>query len=103
MNSFFRYFLSVIFIFFAFLQYNDPDGYIWTFLYFSVAIIIFYKKPIGYVRYLHFFLLSICSILFINNIDILITSQQIQHEVFYELGGIMLILITSYFKLIDWK
>ena len=96
MNLFFRSFVSVIFIVFGLLQYNDPDVYIWTFLYFSIAIIFFLKTSI--LDYLHLFLLSICSILFIKNINILITSKQIQDEIFYELGGIVLILIASYFK-----
>ena len=101
MNLFFRSFISLIFILFGLLQYNDPDFYTWTFLYCSFGIIFFLKKPI--VQYLHFFLLSICSVLFIKNIDILIRSKQVQDEIFYELGGIALILIASYFKFTDKK
>ena len=101
MRLFFRFTIGLTFLLFGLLQYNDPDVYIWAFLYFSMAIVFLIKKPI--LKYLHFFLLSICSVLFIKNIDILIISKEIQDELFYELGGIVLILIAYYFKFTDKK
>ena len=99
MSLLFRFSIGLTFLFFALLQYNDPDVYVWVFLYLSMSIVFLVKKPI--LKYLHFFLLSICSVLFIKNIDILIVSKEIQDELFYELGGIILILIASYFKFTD--
>ena len=98
MNLFFRIFVSLSFIFFAYLQFNDTnDAYIWVIVYSLAAIICFLKEPI--FKFEVFFLIGICSILFIENLDKIIVNNQIEEEIFYELGGIFLILFSSYFKL----
>ena len=97
MNLFFRFSIALIFILFSFLQLNDShDSYIWAFVYALTAVSVFFKKPI--LKFEGFFLLSLCSFLFIKNVDILLTSIRVENEIFYELGGILLILIVSYFK-----
>jgi len=98
MSLFFRIFTSLCFIFFASLQFNDTnDTYVWVVVYLLAAITSFFKKPI--FKFEVFFLIGISSILFIKNADIIITNNQIEGEIFYELGGIFLILFSSYFKL----
>ena len=51
------------------------------------------------MRYVNVILFSVCSMLFIQNIHLLLTENTLSHEPFSELGGILLILILSYFKL----
>ena len=102
MNLFIRVFVALIFIFFSYLQHNDSEGMlIWTLTYALTAVFILSKKSI--LQFLGYLLLSICSILFIHNIDLLITlflnpDKGIKDELFYELGGIMLILSICYIK-----
>jgi hypothetical protein len=79
------------------LQYNDPDSYIWTSLYILVSIFVFLEDK--YMRYVNVVLFSVCAMLFIQNIHLLSTQSSLGHEPFSELGGILLILTLSYFKL----
>ena len=51
------------------------------------------------MRYINVVLFSLCAILFIQNIHLLLIKTNLGHEPFSELGGILLILILSYFKL----
>ena len=89
--------ISLVFIIFSYLQYNDPDTYIWASLYCLAAIFVFLKDH--YLYYINTLIISLCSLLFIQNIHLLLTKSPINHELFYELGGIILILTLSYFKL----
>ena len=92
-----KLFLASIFVLFSYLQYNDTDSYIWTSLYLLVALFIFLEGDFMY--YLNSLILAFCSILFISNIHSLLTKPLLDGELFYELGGILLILTVSYFKL----
>ncbi len=51
------------------------------------------------MRYISIVFFSACSMLFMQNIHLLLTQNNLGHEPFSELGGIFLILILSYFKL----
>ena len=51
------------------------------------------------MRYVNVVLFSVCAMLFIQNIHLLSTQSSLGHEPFSELGGILLILTLSYFKL----
>ena len=62
-----------------------------------VAILIFLKGK--YIHYINILIISACAILFVQNVNLLITEDRLNPELFYELGGIFLILIVSYFKL----
>ena len=46
-------------------------------------------------------LFRLTIILFIKNINLIFTAECIQDEVFYEMGGILIILFASYFNLRD--
>tara|TARA_B100001250_G_scaffold42572_1_gene33649 strand:- start:930 stop:1226 length:297 start_codon:yes stop_codon:yes gene_type:complete len=89
--------ISILFLFFSYLQYNDPDSYIWISLYLLVAVFVFLKG--NCMRYISIVFFSACSMLFMQNIHLLLTQNNLGHEPFSELGGIFLILILSYFKL----
>ena len=95
---FIKILLSLLFLFFSYLQYNDSDNYIWISIYFSASILVFLNK--GLSMYIVILLLSICSIIFIDNIHSMLTESILNYELLYEIGGITLILILSYFKLI---
>jgi hypothetical protein len=45
--KFLKYTLSIIFIFFAGVQYNDPDPIIWIPVYLVPIALVFYKKDKG--------------------------------------------------------
>ena len=96
-SLFIKIVISLLFLFFSYLQYNDPDNYIWFSIYFSVSILVFLNERLS--MYVIILLLSICSAIFINNIHSILTSSVLNDELFYEIGGIVLILILSYFKL----
>jgi len=66
-------------------------------LYFLVSIFVFLKNTS--VDYFNVFILSVCAILFTQNLNLLLTDFNVNYELFYELGGITLILSLSYFKL----
>ena len=51
------------------------------------------------MRYVNVLIFSICSILFMQNVHLLLIGNNLGHEPFSELGGILLILIISSFKL----
>ncbi len=51
------------------------------------------------MRYVSVILFSVCAILFMQNIHLLLTQKNLGHEPFSELGGMLLILTLSYFKL----
>ena len=89
--------VSLVFLIFSYLQYNDPDTYIWASLYLLAAIFVFLKD--SYANYINALIISICAILFIQNLHLLLTETMINYELFYELGGITLILTLLYFKL----
>ena len=91
---------------FSYLQYNDPDSYIWIPLYFLVAVFVLLKD--SYVLSLATLIASISAILFVQNIDLILTQssnsiiQELpmkKHELFYELGGLLTIISILYFKL----
>jgi len=89
--------VSCIFLFFSYLQYNDgDDAYIWALVYFMAAIINIFNTSI--TKYKIYFLLSLCSFLFIQNINSILTDS-LKDELFYEFGGIGIILILCYKKL----
>ena len=96
-SLFIKIVISLLFLFFGYLQYNDPDNYIWISIYFSASVLVFLNERLS--MYIIIFLLSICSAIFIDNIDSILTSSVLNDEFFYEIGGIVLILILSYFKL----
>ena len=92
-----RVFISFIFILFSYLQYNDGnDAYIWALVYFMAATITIFNSSI--TKYKIYFLLSLCSFLFIQNINFILTSP-LKDELFYEFGGIGIILMLCYQKL----
>tara|TARA_Y100001970_G_C13638878_1_gene557855 strand:+ start:238 stop:543 length:306 start_codon:yes stop_codon:yes gene_type:complete len=97
MHSINRVFISFIFILFSYLQYNDGnDAYIWALAYFMAATITIFNTSI--TKYKIYFLLSLCSFLFIQNINSILTSP-FKNELFYEFGGIGIILMLCYQKL----
>ena len=96
-SLFIKIVISLLFLFFSYLQYNDSDNYIWISIYCSVSILVFLNERLS--MYVIILLLSICSAIFINNIHSILTSSVLNDELFYEIGGIVLILILSYFKL----
>ena len=96
-SLFIKIVISLLFLFFSYLQYNDPDNYIWISIYFSASILVFLNERLS--KYLLILLLSICSVIFIDNIHSISTSSVLNDEFFYEIGGIVLILILSHFKL----
>ena len=53
----------------------------------------------NYMQNINVVIFSVCSMLFMQNIHLLLTRNNLGHEPFSELGGILLILILSYFKL----
>ena len=88
---------SSIFLLFSYLQYNDEnDAYIWAVVYFMAATITIFNTSI--TKYKIYFLLSLCSFLFIQNINAILTSP-LKDELFYEFGGIGIVLILCYQKL----
>ena len=88
---------SSIFLLFSYLQYNDGnDAYIWAAVYFIAATITIFNTSI--TKYKIYFLLSLCSFLFIQNINAILTSP-LKDELFYEFGGIGIVLILCYQKL----
>jgi len=89
---------SCIFLLFSYLQYNDgDDAYIWALVYFMAATITLFNTSI--TKYKIYFLLSLCSFLFIQNLNSVLT-EPLKYELFYEFGGIGIILILCYKKLI---
>ena len=99
MNTIIRFFIALIFTLFAFLQLNDSnDNVLWILVYLLTSISIIVKNRF---KFLTPFILSIAIILFINNINLIFTAECIQDEVFYEMGGILIILFASYFNLRD--
>ena len=88
---------SCIFLLFSYLQYNDgDDAYIWALVYFMAATIAILNSSI--TKYIIYFLLSLCSFLFIQNINSVLT-EPLKDELFYEFGGIGIVLILCYKKL----
>ena len=74
-------------------------------LYFLVALFILLRD--NYAYYLGILILSITAILFVQNIDVLLTSKTTfyqgnlmkKYEPFYELSGLFVILTIIYLKL----
>ena len=66
-------------------------------MYCLVAISVFFQYK--YAIYINILIFSTCSILFTQNIHSLFIEPIFNDEYFYELGGIILILTFSYFKL----
>jgi|TARA_B100001029_G_C14873697_1_gene346024 hypothetical protein len=99
MNYITKIFISFIFILFSYLQYNDGgDAYIWALAYFMTSTIVIFNSSI--TKYKIYFLISLCSFLFIQIINSLLTAPLVD-ELFYEFGGISMILIVCYKKLVE--
>ena len=99
MNIIIRVFIALFFVLFAFLQFNDSnDNILWILIYLLTSISIIAKNRF---KFLIPFILSIAVILFIKNVNTIFVATCIQDEVFYEMGGILIILFTSYFNLRD--
>ena len=95
----FKFVMPIIFLLFSYLQYNDgQDAYIWALIYFMTASVIVFNSFI--TKYKIFLLLSLCSFLFIQIIDSFMT-KIIVEDLFYELGGILIVIITCKTKL-NW-
>ncbi len=101
MNYTTKVFISLIFVLFSYLQYNDGnDAYIWALTYFMSATIIIFNSYI--TKYKIYFLISLCSFLFIQIIDSLLTGP-ISDDLFYEFGGIFIVLNVCYRKITEKK
>tara|TARA_B100001287_G_scaffold245027_1_gene222051 strand:+ start:2176 stop:2490 length:315 start_codon:yes stop_codon:yes gene_type:complete len=88
---------SSIFLLFSYLQFNDGvDAYLWAFIYFMAASITFFDSYI--TKYKVYFLLSIITFLFIQNINSIMILG-FKEEFLYEFGGMLIILYLSYIKL----
>jgi len=97
MNFIVKFFVPLIFLLFSYLQFNDGnDAYIWALVYFMAATIAVFNTSI--TKYKIYFLLSLCSFLFIQNINSILTGP-LKDELFYEFGGIGIILMLCYQKL----
>ena len=96
-SPFIRALISLLFLFFVYLQHNDPDNYIWISIYFLASALVFFNEQLSF--YSIILLLSICSFIFINNVHSILTETVLNDELFYELGGILLILMLSTLKL----
>ena len=96
-SPFIRALISLLFLFFFYLQHNDPDNYIWISIYFLASASFFFNEQLSF--YSIILLLSICSFIFINNVHSILTETVLNDELFYELGGILLILMLSTLKL----
>ncbi|OUX37171.1 MAG: hypothetical protein CBE33_03780 [Candidatus Pelagibacter sp. TMED273] len=89
--------ISSIFLLFSYLQFNDGvDAYLWAFIYFMAASITVFNTSI--TKYKIYFLLSIISFLFVQNLNSILTIG-FREEFIYEFGGMLIILYLSYFKL----
>ncbi len=55
-------FLSLMFLFFAILQYNDPDPFLWIPLYLLPAFLCWQASRGKHPRYLYVIVMSICVI-----------------------------------------
>jgi hypothetical protein len=98
MNFIVKFFVPLIFLLFSYLQFNDGnDAYVWALVYFMAATISIFNSSI--TKYKIYFLLSLCSFLFIQNFHSILT-EPLKYELFYEFGGIGIILILCYKKLI---
>lgn len=97
MNTIIRFFIALIFVLFTFLQLNDSnDSILWILTYLLTSISIIVKNRF---KFLIPFILSVSVILFIKNVNAIFVAGCIQDEVFYEMGGILIILFASYFNL----
>lgn len=93
----FKIVVPIIFLLFSYLQYNDgQDAYIWALIYFMTATITIFDTPI--TKYKIYFLLSLCSFLFIQIINSFLTEIIIE-DLFYEFGGIIIVVLMCYKRL----
>ena len=89
--------ISGIFLLFSYLQFNDGvDAYLWAFIYFMAASITLFDSYI--TRYKIYFLLSIISFLFIQNLNLILVDGFVE-EFIYEFGGMLIIIYLCYHKL----
>ena len=89
--------ISGIFLLFSYLQFNDGiDAYLWAFIYFMAASIALFDSYI--TRYKIYFLLSIISFLFIQNLNLILVDGFVE-EFIYEFGGMLIIIYFCYHKL----
>jgi len=93
----FKIIIPGIFLLFSYLQYNDGnDAYIWALMYLMAASVSIFNSYL--TKYKIYFLLSLCSFLFIQIINSLFTNQ-LSYDLFYEFGGITIVIILCYTKL----
>ena len=93
----FKIIVPGIFLLFSYLQYNDGnDAYIWALMYLMAASVSIFNSYL--TKYKIYFLLSLCSFLFVQIINSLFTNQ-LNYDLFYEFGGITIVIILCYTKL----
>ena len=105
--------LSILFLLFAYFQFNDPDPLIWVSLYIIVAILLFLGFLGKYIRPLTLGLMALCVIGFIltfpgvfdyiTNQDGYTIMEGMSNEKPYieetrEFGGLLIIFLALFFN-----
>lgn len=80
------------------MQLNDVDSYLWVFFYVLVAS--FFIVPDKYLIVVLSLIFTFISYFIFQNLHVVLTNENFNNEIYYECGGILLVFIFIYLKII---